>query len=353
MQNFNLENAIKTALVLSASDIHITAGSNIVYRKNKIVIKREDEIILPKNIDDMLKEILSEEHKNELALKKQLLISSNLFNLGRFKLSISKQRGSFYIVIKICDTIGKIEGFKYPQAIEELYKLKSGLIILAGPANSGKSTTSANILNKINKFQEKNIITIENPIEYLFRHEKSIIKQKEIGLDLNSHFEGIEFSFREDADVIYLDELPDKETIHMAIRAAEQGMLVIATLYTRDVHGTIQYILDSYPENQIRQIKLQLANSLKAIVCQQLITKDDGEMIPCFEIALINNALKRLIIEDKLEQINNLIVAYETMGMIGMEAYLAKLIREGKITKEQGMHYSYDSKRLNNILNNR
>lgn len=349
-----LEEIIKKSLEIDANDIHITAGSSIAYRKNKRILEREDDyIISPQEIDNILEDILNDNQKKELKIKKQLLISSNLFNLGRFRMSISKQRGSYYIVIKVGNSIEKIENFEFIDSINELYKLNSGLIILSGPAGSGRSTTSAYLLNKINNNYHKNIITVENPIEYLFKHKKSIIKQKEIGLDIDTHFQGIEFSFKEDADVIYLDELPDKETIYMAIRAAEQGMLVIATLYTRDAYSTIQYIIDSCPENQMRQIKLQLANSLKAVISQQLITKEDGNIIPCFEVVLINNALKRLILEDKLKQIYSLITAYEAMGMISMDEYIAKLIREGKISKDEGICYSSNSKRLVSILNSR
>ncbi|MEG0580364.1 MAG: type IV pilus twitching motility protein PilT, partial [Niameybacter sp.] len=238
-----------------------------------------------------------------------------------------------------------------PDSVIDLYKKTKGLVLITGPAGSGKSTTLACILDHINKTRKGHIITLEDPIEYIHRHNQSIVSQREIGIDTESYVQGLRAALREAPDVILLGEMRDYETISIAMTAAETGQLVFATLHTLGAAKTIDRIIDVFPPNQQQQIRVQLATVLQGIVSQQLIPTENG-LVPAFETLFANSAIRNMIRESKVHQIEAMMYAYANEGMKTMDASLIELYQSGKILGEDAKFYSVNpdfiSKKIDN-----
>ncbi len=347
---------IKFARKVSATDIHLIAGAKITFRVNDKLISYDDfssEVMKPHKIESFVDDILLEDQKQQLNIEKHMVIAHSIENVGRFRMSVSMQRGSYNISIKMVNTtIESIQSLEFHSVLEYLPKIKEGLILVSGGAKSGKSTTVAAVLDGINRQFSKSIVTIEHPIEYLFRHGESIIKQKEVGIDINSHLEGLKSTLREDPDVIYIDQIPDIETLQLVLNAAEQGYLIIAAVYYPDALTTIESILEAFPTEQRNRTRIQFAKVLKAVVAQQLIfNESENKKHVVFEVLLNNNAIKRLIVENKTQQIPLAMTSYRDLGMISMDESLKKMVIEGKIDKELAYHHSHNPKQFIALFN--
>ncbi len=227
-----------------------------------------------------------------------------------------------------------------PDEIMNISGMTKGLVLVTGPAGSGKSTTLACLIDKINKSRESHIITLEDPLEYLHRHDKSIVSQREIHMDTESYARGLRAALREAPNVILLGEMRDYETISIAMSAAETGQLIFSTLHTLGAANTVDRIIDVFPPAQQQQVRVQLSMVLKAVICQQLIPTLDGKMMPVFEVMFCNNAIRTMIRDSKVHQIDSTIHSYANQGMVSMDTSIYNLYKNGKITLENAVLHS-------------
>jgi len=255
--------------------------------------------------------------------------------------NVFRQRGSLAAVIRVIRFgLPNPSKLGIPESVLSLAENKKGLVLITGAAGTGKSTTLACMVDRINHTRDCHIITMEDPIEYIHRHEKAIVTQREISIDTPGYLESLRSALRESPDVILLGEMRDYDTISAAITAAETGVLMLSTLHTSSAANTISRILDVFPANQQKQVKIQLAQILKGIVCQQLVPSTDGGQLPVFEIMKTTVAIQNMIREDKLHQLESAMQAGAADGMCTMDASLLKLYREGRITKDTALVFS-------------
>ncbi len=235
------------------------------------------------------------------------------------------------------------EKLHLPRTIIDVAKMTKGMVLVTGPAGSGKSTTLACIINEINRTRNAHVITLEDPIEYLHRHDKSVVSQREIGTDTESYVSGLRAALRQAPDVILLGEMRDHETIKTAMTAAETGHLVISTLHTVGAANTMDRIIDSFPPEQQQQIRVQISMVMQAVISQQLIPTLSGGVQPAFEIMFFNNAIRNMIRESKIHQIDNVIATSQKEGMVAMDASLIQMYQQKVISKEDAIIYSNNS----------
>ena len=327
-----------------ASDLFIVAGRPLSYKKNGKLIQAGEERMMPDQCEAFVREIY------ELAGHRDMtpLLSSGdddfsfaVQGLSRFRASTYRQRGSLSAVIRIITfELPDAQALGIPESIIQLSEMKKGLVLVTGPAGSGKSTTLACIIDEINRTQEKHIITLEDPLEYLHRHKKSIVSQREISSDTESYLTALRASLRQSPDVILLGEMRDFETISVAMTAAETGHLVLSTLHTLGAANTIDRIIDVFPPNQQRQISVQLASVLQAVVSQQLLPAKNGTLVPAFELMTTTPAIRNMIRENKIHQIDGLIYSSAGKDMLSMDNSILALFKEGKISDAEALAHA-------------
>ena len=271
--------------------------------------------------------------------------------LSRFRVSAYKQRGTLSAVVRIITfELPSPEKLGILPQITGFSRLSKGLVLVTGPAGSGKSTTLACIVDAINQNMEKHIITLEDPIEFLHSHQKSIVSQREISVDTESYVTALRASLRQSPDVILLGEMRDYETIGVAMTAAETGHLILSTLHTIGAANTIDRIIDVFPANQQRQICVQLSMVLQAVVSQQLVPAVDGSVVPAFEIMTVTPAIRNMIRENKVPQIDGIVYSANREDMISLDASLLNLYKQGKITAETAVSYATNPEMLKKKL---
>lgn len=333
------------ACAMGATDLHLCVGMPPLYRMNSRLWPIEDiQVVKPHNITKIIEDMLNEEQKAQLMEKRVLDLSFSLSNLGRFRVNIYSQRGTFALAIRTLPfEIPKLSSLGLPESVGKFIHKSRGLVLATGATGSGKSTTLAAILKEINDNYNYHIITIEDPIEYLHPHCKSLVTQREIGSDAYSFADALRSALREDPDVIMVGEMRDPETISIALTAAETGHLVLSTLHTIGSTKAIDRIIDSFPGNQQNQIRNQLATVLEGIISQQLIpSQRDNKLIAVAEVLITNTAIKNMIREGKQYQINNVLQTGQDQGMNLMDAELARLQKEGIITLDEAMMRAQD-----------
>lgn len=271
--------------------------------------------------------------------------------VSRFRASVFRQRGSLAGIIRVVRfELPDAGQLHLPKSIIDVSRLTKGMVLVTGPAGSGKSTTLACIIDEINRTRNAHVITLEDPIEYLHRHKMSVVTQREIVTDTDSYVSGLRASLRQAPDVILLGEMRDYETISIAMTAAETGHLILSTLHTVGAANTIDRVIDAFPPNQQQQIRTQLAMVLDAVISQQLIPTLDGGVQPAFEIMFLNNAIRNMIRESKIHQIDGVIATSQEEGMISMDNSLIKLYRDGAISRENAVAYSSNSELMEKKL---
>lgn len=333
------------AIKSNASDVHIVCILPPTIRVHGRLIKLDKfGDVTPEISEKMLTVILNEEQKKRLKEKLTVDFSYTMQGKGRFRCSYYYQRNSLAAAFRyISREIPSIEELNLPKQIEEFANYPRGLVLVTGPTGCGKSTTLAAIIDMINKNRSENIITIEDPIEYLFTHKKSIISQREVLTDTYTFEEALKYILREDPDVIMVGEMRDLETISSTLTAAETGHLVFSTLHTQDAPQTIDRIIDVFPTHQQKQIRAQLAGTLKAVLVQQLIpNRNKDGRLPATELMFINDAIRNMIREVKVHQIYSAIQASGRRGMMTMDMSLANLYKEGKITEEIALEKAHN-----------
>ena len=329
---------------MGASDLFIVSGRPLSYKKGGKILQFDDERVMPAQTEALIREIyrLADRDISRFLRTGDDDFSFAVPGLSRFRISAYMQRGSMAAVIRVITfELPDPRALGIPEQVIRLGSLSKGLVLVTGPAGSGKSTTLACIIDAINQSQEKHIITMEDPLEYLHRHKKSIVSQREISSDTESYVVALRASLRQSPDVILLGEMRDFETISIAMTAAETGHLVFSTLHTPGAASTIDRIIDVFPTSQQRQIAVQLSTALQAVVSQQLIPAADGSgMIPAFEMMTATPAIRNMIRENKSFQIDGLLYASSSPQMTSTDSSLLQLYREGKIERETALAYA-------------
>ena len=347
-----IEEMLRIAKAAGASDVHVTVGIPPKMRVNGKLITMEFDRLMPNDTQQMLMGIMNEEQKKRFEERGEYDMSFSIPNTGRYRINAYKQRGSVAIALRLVGThVPSAEELGVPDSVINLYEKKRGLVLVTGPTGSGKSTTLAAIIDKINNNRESHVITLEDPIEYLHHHKLSIVNQREIGLDTQSYANALRAALREDPDVILVGEMRDFETISVAITAAETGHLVLSSLHTLGAASTVDLVIDVFPSHQQQQISVQFANVLEAVVSQQLIPKKDGDgRIAAFEVLHANQAARNLIREGKSHQLKTVMQTNRKLGMITMDETIAQLYADGRISKEMAIQFAQDSDGIKNKL---
>lgn len=332
-----LQDILKQATLQGASDIFIIAGLPVTYKVKGAQNRMEGEIMKPSSIDPIIDEIYEVARRQKTILDQGIDddFSFSVPELGRFRVNVFRQRGSLSAVIRVIKFgIPDYRELGIPESVLSLADNMTGLVLVAGAAGSGKSTTLACMIDRINHQREAHIITMEDPIEYLHSHNKSIVSQREVFIDTPGYLESLRSALRESPDVILLGEMRDFDTISSAITAAETGVLLFSTLHTSSAANTINRIVDVFPATQQVQVRGQLAQLIKGVVCQQLVPTVDGSITPVFEVLKTNPAVQNMIRENKLHQLESAMQAARAEGMMTMDNSLFELYQKGTITKE-------------------
>lgn len=340
-----IEELLKYAIQYEASDLHITVGYPPIVRIDGELKEISDTNLSEQDVEKLIFPILSEEKKELLEVNKEIDIAYSYEGRGeyssRFRINVFYSMGTLSAAFRLIPTrIRTIEELKLPSVYHRFAQLKQGFILVTGPTGHGKSTTLAAILDEINRTRFTHIVTIEDPVEYVFEGKKSLIDQREMNEDTHSWSIALRSAFRQDPDVILVGEMRDYETISSAITLAETGHLVFATLHTNNAAQTVDRIIDVFPHNQQAQIRLQLSNILEAIVAQRLIPLDKGGRRAVTEIMIANPAVRNLIRESKTHQLDNVIRTSADIGMVSLERSLVGLVREGVISISKAQEYA-------------
>lgn len=338
----------------NASDLHIAVGRHPTLRLDgSLVPLIKDEIITPEVARDFIFEMLSsnEEQKKKFLQDKELDFSYNFRDRARFRVNVFHQRGYAGAALRLIPTqIRSFEELGLPSVIQGFANHQQGFLLVVGPTGHGKSTTLAAFVDYINHIRADHIITIEDPIEYLFTSDKAIIDQREVGIDTPSFASALKSMFREDVDLAMIGEMRDAETMAMAVTAAETGHFVISTLHTNNAAQTIDRILDTFPPAQQNQIRAQLSSTLIGIISQRLIPKLNGGLIPAVEVMIANSAVRNLIRENKIHQLDLVIETSLDQGMISLNRSLIDLVRRGEIAMENAISYSLNPSELQTMM---
>ncbi len=347
-----INDLLKHTVDNGASDLHITIGVPPVMRHHGELTQIGNHVLTCEDTERYAKEILNEEQLKILEEKGEVDFSVSRSGIGRFRANIYKQRQSIAIALRlVASDIPEPSKLGLPESVIELYKKNRGLILVTGPTGSGKSTTLASLINLINHKREEHILTLEDPIEYLHRHNKSIVNQREIGGDSQSYANALRAALRQDPDVILVGEMRDLETISIAITAAETGHLVLSTLHTIGAAKTIDRVIDVFPPHQQQQVRVQLSSVLQAVMSQQLIRRSDKEgRVAAIEIMIVNSAIRNLIREGKTHQINSMIQTGSRYGMQTMDNAIIQLYRQGRISRDSAYTYAVDIEYVTKML---
>ncbi len=352
----SIRELLKKMIDEGASDLHIVVGAPPIIRLHGGLEPLPDYAPLkPDETQEIIYTVMNEDQISEFEATKECDLSFGIEGLSRFRLNVYRDRGSVVAAFRaIPFEILTFEHLGLPRVVADFAYRPNGLVLVCGPTGSGKSTTLASIIDKINRERNCHIITIEDPIEYIHRHNRSVINQREVHADTNSFSESLRRVLRQDPDVILIGEMRDPETIQAALTVAETGHLAFATLHTNDALQTMNRIIDVFPEGQQAQVRTQLSFVLEGVIVQQLIPRADGMgRAMCMEIMLANPAIRSLIRAEKLEQIPSMIEIGRGEGMLTMNQSLYRLMSRGIITTEMAFKRTMDPEGLQRLIEKR
>ena len=344
---------LELAVERGVADLFLIAGKNITMKQGGAFQDASEERLTPQDSETLVRELYAMARRPipENILEWDDDFALSLPGLARFRVNVFRQRGSLAAVIRVVKFgIPDWKEIGLTAEVMELAKLTRGLALVTGPAGSGKSTTLACVVDAINRARNAHIITIEGPIEYLHRNQMSIVSQRELAIDTVNYVTALRASLRQAPDVILLGEMRDLETIQTAMTAAETGHFVISTLHTVGAVNTIDRIIDVFPPAQQQQMRVQLSQVLRTVVSQQLLPATDGSIVPAFEVMRLNNAIRNLIRDSRVHQIDTVIQTSSAEGMISMDESILRLFREKRITKETALYFASNTEQLQRKL---
>lgn len=339
---YSLDEILRMSVEEKASDIHFTAGCPPYYRIDGVLTPLKGDKLQPTDLEALRLLILDNRHRNELETNGQTDMAYAIPRVGRFRVNVYKQRGTLASAMRCLPfSIPDADSLGIPAEVQALTAKKRGLVLVTGPTGSGKSTTLASLVDIMNRKYPYHIITLEDPIEYLHRHQYSMVNQREIGSDSNDYAQALRAALREDPDVILVGEMRDLETIYTALTAAETGHLVLSTLHTIGADKTIDRIIDVFPPNQQQQVRIQLASVLECIISQQLIRREDGRgRVAALEVLFANTAICNMIRENKTYQIISTMQTGKRQGMQTMDDAIYELFLRGDISADSAVSYA-------------
>ncbi len=340
----DIKNWLKKTVLEDASDLHLCVGLPPMMRVRDRFKKITGEVLTASNIKAMAYDLIPEGKKDSLLGKREIDMGIEIKGLCRFRVNIYQDRNGLCLAIRVIPRIIKsIDELGLPRDINKIVQLQRGLVLVTGPTGCGKSATLAAIIDAINTNREAHIITLEDPVEYVHSHKKSIVNQREVGVDAESFSQALRAALREDPDVILVGEMRDLDTVANAVSAAETGHLVFATLHTRSAAQSVNRIIDAFPARQQEQIRVQLAESIEMVLSQVLVPSRDGKrrFLAC-EIMAVNTAIRNLIREKKAYQISSVIERGGRAGMQTLDQSLKFLIDTQRVTKETARKYAFD-----------
>jgi twitching motility protein PilT len=349
----SIDHLLEQMVARKASDLHITVGTPPAIRVNGEVVRLDEYAALDaEQTQQLLYRVLSSEQQKQLEIKRQIDFAHSVPGVARFRVNVYFQRESLGGAFRVIpEEIKTLEELGLPATLHALAELPRGLVLVTGPTGSGKSTTLASVIDEVNRTRAEHILTIEDPIEFVHRHKRCIVNQREIGVDATSFGEGLRAALRQDPDVILVGEMRDLETISTALTAAETGHLVLGTLHTQSAPSTIDRIIDVFPPSQQEQVRIMIAGSLQGVVTQALLPTADGQgRAPALEILLPDDAVRNLIRQGKVEQIYSIMQTNTSRGMQTMEQALADLTLRGVITLETALARSSKTEQLYGLL---
>ncbi len=348
-----MKEILNKSLELGGSDLFLIPGSRVRLKKEGEIFALYEDRLMPADTSELIEQIYKLARRDIRPLQENGDddFSFSLQGVGRFRCNAYKQRNSLAAVIRIV-TFGlpDSKAMHIPDAVMDLYRTKNGMILVTGPAGSGKSTTLACLIDRINREENSHIITIEDPIEFIHSHQKSLVSQREIEHDTESYQTALRAALRQSPNVILLGEMRDFDTIQTALTAAETGQLLLSTLHTVGAAKTIDRIVDVFPAHQQGQVRIQLSMVLRAVISQQLLPAIGGGQEPAFEIMVVNPAIQNMIREGKVHQMDNVIYAGAESGMQTMDSDILRLYQEKKITAETALTYAINPEVLGRKL---
>lgn len=350
--DFDIEDFLRKAVSIAASDVHLSVGEHPTVRKDGKIMKINMPVLTDDDIDHAYEVLMPRSAKDNLENVYDLDFAYEIPGFSRFRVNLSRQLGKNKLVIRLIPYyVRKIQELNLPQSIEQFAKLNHGLVLITGPTGSGKSTTIASIIDYINTNYPKHIITIEDPVEFIFTNKKSIVSQRQVQIDTASFPDGIKYALRQDPDVIFIGEIRDRETVTAALKAAETGHLVFATIHTNDAIQTVNRIVNMFEPSDRDFVRQQLAAVLRGTVSQKLVplSTSSGRR-PAVEMLVVTPTVKDFIEKDKLEEIYDLVKKGSFNNMITMNASLYSLYEQGFITEETAMIYSDNKNELQQMF---
>lgn len=349
---FDINSFLASAVAKGASDIHLMVGEHPAIRKDGKIIKIGMPKLTEEDVTGVINFVVPKNFRTAVNSSFDMDFSYEIEGLSRFRVNLSRQLGKSAVVIRVIPyDIKTVEELNLPIAIEQFANVDNGLVVITGPTGSGKSTTLASVLDHINIRYPKHIITIEDPVEYVFTNKKSIISQRQVGIDTPSFPDGVKYALRQDPDVILIGEIRDRETVETALKAAETGHLVFATLHTNDAVQTVNRIVNMFEPQNRQYIRGQIASVLRGTVSQKLPICKKGEgRFPACEILVCTSTVKDFIVKDELEQIYELVKKGSFNDMITMNMSLFKLVEKDIITEEEALNNSYNKNELKQML---
>lgn len=338
-----IEEILQLAKEKKASDIHLSPGSPVMLRIDGQLLPQTQARLNPNEVETLMAPMLSQVQMERLKEDGELDFAFSIPNYSRVRANVFRQRGTYTAALRILTyNVPKPEQLGLPPAVVNFTNLKRGLVLVTGATGSGKSTTLASLIDIIAERDAKNIITLEDPIEYLHTNKKAIVRQREVGDDTKSYADALRAALRQDPDVILVGEMRDLETIGTAITAAETGHLVFSTLHTNNTSEAIDRMIDVFPPHQQQQIRVQLSTVLEGVVAQQLLPKLDGGRIAAFEVLIANSAIRNLIREGKAFQIPSILQTSKRDGMQTMDDCIMNIFQHGLIAQRTAVDYALD-----------
>jgi len=333
-----LNEILKEAADRTASDVHLKVGNPPVLRIGKELVNLKNAPLTNSDMESFIAELLPPKKLEYFKEHNEMDIAYSLDNVGRFRVNVFSQRGNIGIVMRrVKSEFSDFSEIGLPEVLKKVCGYRQGIVIICGPARSGKSTTIATMLNYINNSRRMHIVTIEDPIEFLFKDNQSVINQREISIDTDSFYSALKHVIRQDPDLIYIGEMRDKDSFHAAVNAAETGHIVFTTLHADSASHAVERVLNYFPAEQKDQIRHQLANNLSAIIAQRLMSAADGSLVPAVEVMLGNGIVQKLIRDNKLIKLPAAIEIGSVEGMQTFNQSLMWLVQNGKISREEAL----------------